>query len=289
MMKYGKFIIYLFLSVLMIVLALFLFSYSNTIYQKIYRTPEFIEVETDFYYLFLYMILLLVIPFTAFFILAVIELSKLMGQLRSSVLEQQNNSKLIDDQLKETSENQKEQEHIHNKQAEEKKNNLIDCFKKNIPTTNKDHKIISEAILSCIGKYYELAQGEVYLRKTDDNTDKLIMSAAYAYYVPEEKIFEFEVGEGLIGQVAKQGEPLLLDNIPQGYINVSSGLGSATPNNLIIFPIISKINKKISGIIELASFKPFSKHDIELFKDIGEEIGGYLDNIDEFVNPKNKS
>lgn len=85
--KYTRFFTYLALMVVVIVLALFLFRYSNTIYTTLSRSPEFINVETDFYYLFIFMILLLIIPFTAFFILAVIELSNLMGQLRSSILD----------------------------------------------------------------------------------------------------------------------------------------------------------------------------------------------------------
>jgi len=282
--KYGKFIIYLLLTVSIIVLALFLFRYSNVVYTTLSRCPDFINVEVEFYYLFLFMILLLVIPFTAFFILAVIELSKLMGQLRSEIIEKKLDNQSDFEEKEELSDEeniQKEKEKITQKEQHYKnlENDIKECLKENISKA-KDHIKISESVLSCIGKFYEITQGELYLRQTDKKKDKLVLSATYAYFIPEEKIFEFEVGEGLIGQVAKQGEPICLDNIPEGYITVASGLGSATPNNMVIFPITRKKDKQVIGVIEIASFKAFEQHDVNLFKKIGEEIEKYFGNVD---------
>jgi len=282
--KYGKFVIYLLLTVIIIVLALFLFQYSNIVYTTLLRSPEFINVEEEFYYLFLFMILLLVIPFTAFFILSVIELSKLMGQLRNKIIEQKLDSQSDFEEKEELSdeENIQKKKEISAQQEQHYKNledDIKECLKENISKSN-DHIKISESVLSCIGKFYEITQGELYLRQTDKKKDKLVLSATYAYFIPEEKIFEFDVGEGLIGQVAKQGELICLDNIPEGYITVASGLGSATPSNMIIFPIIRKKDKYVIGVIEIASFKAFEQHDVKLFKNIGEEIEKYFGNVD---------
>ncbi len=281
--RYGKFIIYLVLAVVMIIFSLFLFRYSNAIYDTLSQTPEFANVEIEFYYLFLFMILLLVIPFTTFFILAVIELSNLMAQLKKKIPDRQSPDQYTSIKKEDESEEekaQKEKERIRQleKQYEEREKKMIECFKENIPKI-KDPKKISKTVLSCIGKFYELAQGELYLKQSDNKKDKLVLMATYAYYIPEEKIFEFEIGEGLVGQVAKQGDPINLDNIPEGYITVSSGLGSGTPNNMAIFPITNKKKQNILGIIEIASFKPYEKYDINLFKNIGAEIGKYFENI----------
>lgn len=293
LIQYRKFIIYLLLSIITIVLALLVFSYVNTIYKTFSQTPEFVNVEVDFYYLFLSIILLLVIPFTAFFILAVIELSNLIGQLRYRVIEQQMSTQAEDEETVEVSEEEKTQQEKEliaqtKKQYQEKETQLLDCFKENITEKGaKKHEKIAEEILSCVGKFYEIAQGELYLKQSETDKDKLVLSATYAYFVPEGKIFEFEIGEGLIGQVAKQGEPINLDNIPEGYITVYSGLGSATPTNMVIFPIKSKQSNKVTGVIELASFKPFSEYDINLFKNISVEIGRHFENLDTAVKQEN--
>ena len=46
------------------------------------------------------------------------------------------------------------------------------------------------------------------------------------------------------------------------FVHISSGLGDANPNSLLIVPMM--VNKDIFGVIEIASFKPFEKYQIEL-------------------------
>ena len=138
---------------------------------------------------------------------------------------------------------------------------------------NLSHKQISEKVLSCIAQFYEISQGEIFVRQTAKNDELLVFSASYAYYVPDEKIFEFKVGEGLIGQVAKAGKSFILDDIPEGYITVKSGLGSANPTCLLICPWHDEKNK-VFAVIELAAFKKFSAGDIAVIEDIAAKVSG---------------
>jgi hypothetical protein len=68
---------------------------------------------------------------------------------------------------------------------------------------------------------------------------------------------EFALGEGLVGQVHLRKERILLTNVPKEYVKIGSGLGEATPINLIILPVL--FEKEIKAVIELASFEPFSE------------------------------
>jgi len=133
-----------------------------------------------------------------------------------------------------------------------------------------DNNIVAKKILKEFANIFQIVQGEIYLFK--DNRIKLLET--YAYFVAEGKIIEFEIGDGLIGQVAKEKKPLCLDNIPENYITVASGLGQATPSNLIIFPILFEEN--LIGIIELASFIKFSRFDEALCMKLSAIFGKYL-------------
>lgn len=130
---------------------------------------------------------------------------------------------------------------------------------------------ICKQLLSDIGKIIEIVEGEIYLLIKINEQEKLKLTATYAYTFNEIKQTEFEIGEGLIGQVAKSHELININNIPEGYITVLSGLGKATPKNLIIFPLL--FHNNLIGIIELAAFKPFHKFDETLFMDISERFG----------------
>jgi hypothetical protein len=68
----------------------------------------------------------------------------------------------------------------------------------------------------------------------------------------------FRSGEGLNGQAALEGQPLLIEDLPENYLQVSSGLGKAAPSNLYILPILK--DKNCVALIELATFK---KNDLE--------------------------
>lgn len=93
----------------------------------------------------------------------------------------------------------------------------------------------------------------------------------YAFYLPESKLLQYEYGEGLAGQVAKTGENIISNNVPDGYMTVVSGLGSSSPTSLVVIALTSK-EGTIEGVLELASFGRFSEDDLLFVK----EISGYL-------------
>ena len=72
------------------------------------------------------------------------------------------------------------------------------------------------------------------------------------------------------GQVAKNKKILVLEEIPENYVTILSGLGSSSPDHVIIIPIIWE--DKTHAIIELASFKQFKSNFIDLFEGMAEQI-----------------
>ena len=67
---------------------------------------------------------------------------------------------------------------------------------------------------------------------------------------------EIGFGEGLVGQCALEKQKILLTNVPPDYIRISSGLGEAAPQNIIVLPVI--FEGQVKGVLELASFERFN-------------------------------
>jgi len=186
--------------------------------------------------------------------------------------EESQNDKLMAGTDDESAAQQIENERVSREKYGKLKQDIFKCLDSKIGNgQNIGHKQISEKVLSCISQFYEISQGEIFVRQTADNDELLVFSASYAYYVPDEKIFEFKVGEGLIGQVAKAGKPFILEEIPEGYITVKSGLGSASPTCLLICPWNDEQNK-VFAVIELATFRKFSAEDIEVIESIAKKV-----------------
>jgi hypothetical protein len=182
--------------------------------------------------------------------------------------ELQKTSEISDAQSAEESEKEK---------YEVKRSILQNCFEKEIfRHSGESENIIGEKILSCISKVYEITQAEVFLKagKTKKNT-KFRLLAAYAIPVSEEYPKEFDLGEGLIGQVARSGKHHYIDKLPEGYLNVRSGLGQSDPNCLLIFPW-KDTDGETFAVVELASFKPFSHRDIELLESFSENFNPFF-------------
>ncbi|OJJ15806.1 hypothetical protein BKI52_36410 [marine bacterium AO1-C] len=121
-----------------------------------------------------------------------------------------------------------------------------------------------EKVLWKIANDLDAVQGAIFLTKQKDAEMKQIeLFAGYAYYLPESKVLTYEFGEGLAGQVAKDGRLVNISSIPEGYISVISGLGKSSPTNLILVPIKNEQEEAL-GVIEIASFREFDQKD-ELF------------------------
>jgi len=121
-----------------------------------------------------------------------------------------------------------------------------------------------EKVLWKVANDLEAVQGAIFLTKQKDaEMKKIELLAGYAYYLPESKVLTYEFGEGLAGQVAKDGRLVNISSIPEGYISVISGLGNSSPTNLILVPIKNE-QEEVLGVIEIASFRGFDQKD-ELF------------------------
>ena len=63
----------------------------------------------------------------------------------------------------------------------------------------------------------------------------------------------------------------MVDEIPQGYIKITSGLGEAPPANLVVFPLL--FEGEVLGVVELASFSKFTPIQIDFLEQFAETLG----------------
>lgn len=130
--------------------------------------------------------------------------------------------------------------------------------------TNKE--AAGTKILSALCQKLDASQAALYSRADKGSKRLLQLFASYAFILPESETLQFEFGEGLVGQAAKEGKSVNLQSVPDGYIKVFSGLGNSTPNYLLLIPIKEK--DKVLGVAEIASFTAFSDRDQKLAEEI---------------------
>jgi hypothetical protein len=114
-----------------------------------------------------------------------------------------------------------------------------------------------EKLLSNLCMEIEASQGIIYAVKKEKSKRFIELFASFAYHLPDSKTIKYEFGEGLAGQVAKEGKKINIKDIPEGYITVISGLGASSPNHLAILPV--KVNGEVAYVAEIASFREISQ------------------------------
>ncbi len=132
-------------------------------------------------------------------------------------------------------------------------------------------------ILLGLIKYIGANQGNIFIINNNiTGNPYLELKATYAYGRKKYLKKQINLGEGLTGQAWQEMDTIYLKDIPQNYITIRSGLGEATPNNLLVVPL--KNDSNIQGVLEVASFKYFQPFEIKFIERIAESIAMALSN-----------
>ncbi|MCX4407538.1 HAMP domain-containing protein [Streptomyces sp. NPDC059837] len=115
----------------------------------------------------------------------------------------------------------------------------------------------------------------------DEDAYELRMLGSYGYSMGSMPT-SFRPGEALIGTAAQEKRTILVENAPSGYLKISSGLGEAPPAQVIVLPVL--FEGTVLGVIELASFTPFTQIQKDFLNQIAEMIATSVNTIS--VNTK---
>ncbi|MEV6261995.1 HAMP domain-containing protein [Streptomyces sp. NPDC051784] len=114
-----------------------------------------------------------------------------------------------------------------------------------------------------------------------ENSYELRMRGSYGYSAGSMPT-SFRPGETLIGTAAEEKRTIQVDNVPPGYLKISSGLGEAPPAHVIVLPVV--FEGQVLGVIELASFQPFTHIQRDFLNQLAEMIATSVNTIS--VNTK---
>jgi HAMP domain-containing protein/signal transduction histidine kinase/DNA-binding response OmpR family regulator len=143
----------------------------------------------------------------------------------------------------------------------------------------RDLITVSKAVLSELAPLVSAQHGVFYIMDEPEGGEpRLRMLSSYAYKERKNLAREWLVSEGLVGQCAFEKQRILLTNVPEDYVQITSGLGQAKPLNIVVLPVI--FEGKVKAVIELASFERYSATHQAFLDQLAESIGIVLNTIE---------
>ena len=140
---------------------------------------------------------------------------------------------------------------------------------------NQQLQKLFDDLLEYIVNYTNANQGGLFIKSQTKSI--LELKSMYAY--EKRKFAQKEIGlkETLVGQCFLEKEMIYLLDVPQNYVNITSGLGEATPECIIILPL--KQNENVVGVIEMAYFRNLEDFELDFLNRISFELGAVISNI----------
>jgi len=133
-----------------------------------------------------------------------------------------------------------------------------------------DLKTLGQQFINKITSMIDANYGVFYVKQGTGEA-RFHSIASYAFNGQNNGQFSFGYGEGIVGQAALEKRTIYLTDLPKDYIKITSGVGSASPANLMMIPV--EYEGEVIVVIELAKFKEFTPIQQTLITQVANQIG----------------
>jgi ligand-binding sensor domain-containing protein len=139
-----------------------------------------------------------------------------------------------------------------------------------ILSKSKDNvKALCSSVLSALVKRCELNAGVIYI--FDEQEQTLMKQASYGITnIPD----SISPGTGQVGECFEKRESIVIDNLPENFLTISSGLGGATPKVLVLVPL--EYEEICVGVMELACFDIIPAYRVEFIKTLSTQMAAAI-------------
>ncbi|MFI0820232.1 HAMP domain-containing protein [Streptomyces sp. NPDC021098] len=140
----------------------------------------------------------------------------------------------------------------------------------------RDLAVVAELVMDRLTPLVGAQYGGFYLAHDTPHGIELRLLGSYGLPAGEvggagDRPVAFRLGESLVGQAARSRRTIAVEQLPPGYVTVSSGLGAAEASSLLVLPIV--VEDQVLGVIEVASVGRFTPVHRDFLDQLMEAIG----------------
>ena len=189
-------------------------------------------------------------------------------EARGEVAELKDNINTMIDNLRLTTEQNTEQDWL--------KTNLARFT--NMLQGQRDLTLVGRLLLSELAPLVGAHQGVIYQVDAEEHHPRLSLLSTYADGIDATHPPLLQFGQGLIGQCASDARRILITNLPDTVVPISSGIFSTLPKSAIVLPV--HFEGQVKAVIELASASEFTELQLSFLDQLTMSIGIVLNSIE---------
>ncbi len=140
----------------------------------------------------------------------------------------------------------------------------------------ESHQALAETLFSRMATV--TAVGHAVLYVFEEESKRLFLAGSYGHHDHNLLPREIALGEGLLGQCAQDGRPIILDSPPPDYVKIVSGVGSAVPRTLRVLPVFH--STRLRGVLEFAMLGHSESRALEFLESLLAPLGSSLEILD---------
>lgn len=181
-----------------------------------------------------------------------------------------------DQKEKERKEQEKIDKELKRRREAEGKKAIAEKVEEMVADTEQitDPEKYFDQLLINLSKAIAIVQGVAYTLNRQTQTYSMV--STYAFYTTDTSR-TFAIGEGIPGQVAKDKKLLFINDVPEGYIKIVSGLGTSSPKYMGVIPVIH--GDETIALIEISTFEKPEVDLVEFQKQFNEKVSDKISTL----------
>jgi signal transduction histidine kinase/HAMP domain-containing protein/ActR/RegA family two-component response regulator len=136
---------------------------------------------------------------------------------------------------------------------------------------------VAQLIMSELTPLVDAQHGAFYMLDESTGDPVLHLIASYGFGGRRSLNNSYKVRESLIGQCAFEKKRILVVDVPQDFIYISSGMGEAPPRSIVVLPVL--FEGDVKAVIELATFRRFDANHLTFLDQLMDSVGVILNMI----------
>ncbi|MBL8772127.1 MAG: response regulator [Phenylobacterium sp.] len=132
---------------------------------------------------------------------------------------------------------------------------------------DKSIEQLSDAVLAFLARYAGCQAGALFKGHGGDFRLVATFGVPDGAPIPE----RFASGEGLLGQVVVERRPIVVRDVPDGYLTIGSAFGRGAPRHLLIAPAMA--DGVVNAVVELGFLEPIEDRVLDLLAQSAAALG----------------